>query len=138
MSRYRKKSKKAIIFQQDFGNIFGDVMLVSAGGTPTEVLAYATKHRFRKDLLAYIATEKDVFDLKGDLGRFAWATHVKGLFLVLGPYEDTWAFWEMLIHELNHAVFRFAEIKTMQTETEVQARLQEYLFRSIRRKLQNS
>ena len=53
-------------------------------------------------------------------------------------YEDTWKFWECLLHETNHVVFSLARDKNMQDETEAQAYLHEYLFKHIRRKLQKA
>lgn len=53
----------------------------------------------------------------------------------LRPYEDTWAFWETLIHELNHLVDMMSNKQMFQDETEAKAYLQEYLFHEIRRTL---
>lgn len=134
----RRSSAKPIIFEQRFTDLFGDVMVVCSGASHKDVVAYAKKNKFRKDLLEYIEGEHELFEMAktNDNGRFAYNTKVRGLFLVLLNYQDCWDFWEFLIHELNHAVFRFAQIKGMEEESEGQARLQEYLFRKIRRKLQ--
>ena len=59
-----------------------------------------------------------------------------GAFLLrLRPFEDTWDYWEVLIHELHHLVHGLAEHLAMEKETEAQAYLQEHLFNKIRRKL---
>ena len=121
------------------GDVFGDTMTVCVGANHGEILAFAKKHHFRKDLLEYIKENGlEDFDLisSNDKGRFIFNSKVRALFLVLEHYEDNWDFWEHLLHEIHHAVFRFAQIKSFQEETELQARLFEHLFREIRRKLQ--
>lgn len=54
----------------------------------------------------------------------------------LRPYSDSWDFWEVLIHELNHLVDYMAEGQAFEGETEAKAYLIEHLFHEIRRKLQ--
>jgi hypothetical protein len=44
--------------------------------------------------------------------------------------------WEVLMHELHHYVNFLSRHVGLEVEIEAQASLQEYLFRSIRRKLQ--
>ena len=44
-----------------------------------------------------------------------------------------WDFYETLIHETHHLVEKFANYCKFQNETEFKARLQEYLFRTIRK-----
>src|SRR3990167_2000029 len=136
--KYRKSSKKAIIFQQIMGDIFGDTMTICVGANHKEILAFAKKHSYKKELFDYLKENSEDFDLilSNDKGRFIYNSKVRCLFLVLEHYEDKWDFWENCLHELHHAIFRFAKIKSFQEETELQARLFEYLFNEIRRKLQ--
>lgn len=56
----------------------------------------------------------------------------------LRAFEDTWKFWETLIHELSHLVDRMAEAQVFERETEARAYLLEYLFKEIRQKLQGT
>lgn len=57
-------------------------------------------------------------------------------FVRLREYEDTWEFWETLLHELNHLVDMMGENQNFNDETEAKAYLQEFLFKEIRQKLQ--
>lgn len=54
--------------------------------------------------------------------------------LRLRPFQDSWQWWETLIHELNHLVDGMAEAQAFEKEWEAKAYLQEYLFHEIRRK----
>ena len=120
------------------GDVFGDIMTVCVGANHGEILTFAKKHNYRKELLEYIKENPEDYDLisSGDKGRFIYNHKIRFLFLVLEHYEDNWDFWENLLHEIHHAVFRFAQIKSFEKETELQARLFEHLFRDIRKKLQ--
>lgn len=57
------------------------------------------------------------------------------LLLFMRDKKRDWLFWEVLIHELNHTVYYFAKQACFENETEFQARLQETLFREIRKRL---
>lgn len=54
----------------------------------------------------------------------------------LKKFEDTWSFYETLIHELHHYIFALSDFIGMERDMEPQAYLIEELFRKIRRKLQ--
>lgn len=44
-----------------------------------------------------------------------------------------WYFWDVLVHETNHLVYRLFKYYGFENETEYQATLQESLFRNFRR-----
>ena len=71
-------------------------------------------------------------------GLFCWNEMVEGCVLLLRPYQDAWEYWETLMHEIQHIVQYLAKCKGMNDEPEAQAYLFEFLFRSIRRKLQGT
>lgn len=121
------------VFTQEVG-IFRDEILVIVGATKIETLAYCKKHNFRKDFIGVVKS-KVLWDNFG-MGRFVFDKKARTLVLRLSPFEDTWDFWETLIHELNHVVYRVADLKGLKDEEESQSYLQEFLFRAIRRKLQ--
>lgn len=131
----KKKEKKRPseqIFIQDCG-IFSAEIVVLVGTTKKKAIEYCKKHDFRTEVTKQVAAEGLWKDF--GVGRFSFNTEAHSLVLLLRYYEDTWQFWETLIHELNHVVYRIADLKTFKDEEEGQAYLQEYLFRSIRRKL---
>lgn len=134
---YRKRSKQPIVFKQSLGELFHDEITVAVGASHSDIVAFAKKNRYRAELQDFIKNNPDGLVLDaGDSGYFTYAPDVRATFLILKPYVNDWDFWETLLHELNHAVFRFARIKSFEEETELQARLQTFLFRDIRRKLQ--
>ena len=63
---------------------------------------------------------------------------LKVVLLLLRPYQDAWEYWETLMDEIQHIVQYLAKCKGMNDEPEAQAYLFEFLFRSIRRKLQGT
>lgn len=63
-------------------------------------------------------------------------THYGSGLIVLPPYEDTWKFWETVMHELTHYVKFLCENISAEKEQELRAYMHEYLFRKIRRILQ--
>jgi hypothetical protein len=60
-----------------------------------------------------------------------------GIVMVLRPYEETWSYWETLIHETHHVVYAVAHRRGLVEEREAQAHLQAWLFRTIRHRLQD-
>ena len=132
--KYRKKSKKPIIFIQDTGT-YSNELIVCAGGTKEDVLKHFKKRRdVKKNALEWLTAkawevfkEHKAVTYTDDSGRAIIVTRV---------YEDTWDYWETLMHELHHYVRSFSQWKLMEKEDEALAYLHEYLFRSIRRKLQ--
>ena len=131
-----KKKQKPIVFLQDTG-IYSNEIVLSFGASKEEILKYLKSHKIKKEAIEWIEKDENLFKifsennacLAFDRGRMI------GLFK---HFEDTWEFWETLIHELHHAVNYLTENKRMEKEVEAQAYLQEYLFRSIRRKLQKT
>jgi hypothetical protein len=58
--------------------------------------------------------------------------------LYLRYFEDAWDWYEVLMHEIHHLVhFVIAEQRQMADEPDAQAYQFEYLFKNIRRKIQN-
>lgn len=57
------------------------------------------------------------------------------LLLYMKDRKRDWSFYETLIHEINHVVFRLMKAISCDNETEFEARLNETLFREIRKKL---
>src|SRR3990167_10220766 len=117
--------KKPIIFVQDCGT-YTDEILVCIGASKKQILAYCKKEGVKKNFTDWISTDEAIFDvLKKSKAAYAWNDGVQGTILLLKSYEDTWDFWETLLHELHHMVHVFSRRKIMQEEMEGQAYLQE-------------
>lgn len=59
----------------------------------------------------------------------------KPLILYMKNKERTWEFWDTLIHEVHHIVYKTAQYVGFEKEIEHQAYLMETVFRQIRRLL---
>lgn len=133
-----KKSKKSepLIFFQDCG-IFSNEIVVSLGAGKEEVLSFLDKHCCSSEARAWIEKQdKEMFE-SIDEDHQGMVCHEDGrLLLLLRPFENSWEYWETLLHELHHITLFLAQEKKMLAEFEGQAYLQGYLFKSIRRKLE--
>lgn len=132
------KKMRKIIFVQDYGT-HTDQLLVCVGVSNKEIIAYCKnkKNKIVPEFADWVEKTIDEKTIEKNKGTFAWNDNMNGTVLHLKKNEDTWDFWETLIHELHHAVEHFRVKKAMQDEPEALAYQQEYLFRSIRKKLQS-
>lgn len=129
--------KKPIIFIQPIDPYRQD-MIVAAGATKNDILRFCKKKKVIKEFIDIIK-DAEAFNIqKEKLGVFYWEKKGEHLLflLLLRPFKDVWEYWECLIHELAHTVQKLAEDKMMEDEDEARAYLQDFLFRSIRRRLQ--
>lgn len=129
------KKHKKYWFLLDWGT-YTNQTFFSVGYSPTEILAIMKKiKRVNKEYVGKI--EKDLTLLNTELDRhaaFVWHSGEASIFWV--PFfEDTWNFWDIIVHETHHLVRVMADDKMMLDEEEAQAYQQEYFFRTIRRKL---
>lgn len=127
------KRKKPFAFILDWG-LFPDQTLVVVGTKSLEeIKALAKKIKASKAFIDDLNSLVEYTD-KPFFGR------CKGngsSVLQLPPYEDTWVFWETLMHELHHAVYLTLDIgRDMRGEVEALAYAHESLFRIVRRGLQ--
>ena len=140
----RIKKNKPFVFSQKI-DPFRKEILVSVGAETKDILSYVNKYyikQARKDFPVILEYYKDLFE-KIKKGKGGYALHFHNdksnnryLILLLRPYEDIWDYWEILIHELSHILDWVVEDCMIEKETEARAYLHEFLFRSIRRKLQ--
>lgn len=130
--------KKPFLFTQDCGPWKQDILVVidvDAAG----VLKFLKGIKARKSVIELVASEDYKSGAKlgpNTLGTFFYEGETRFSELRLQTFEDCWEYWEILIHELHHAVFFLSKERGMEKEMEAQAYLQEYLFHRIRRKLQ--
>lgn len=131
--------KKEIIFTQKYGT-YPDQLLVLIGiEDKKKIFAYLKKIKAKVDFSKWVLEDFDNWKesiKEKNMGLFCWNGIVEGTVLVLRPYEDTWEYWECLMHEIHHVVQHLAKTKGMYEELEAQAYLFVFLFRAIRRKLQ--
>ena len=133
-----KYKEGRIIFIQPLDPYRHDI-IVAAGATKEDILRFCKKEKVIREFTDIIREEVDAFPIAiNKLGLFFWRKKGERLLflLLLRPFQDKWEYWECLIHELAHVVQRLAVDKMMESEDEARAYLQEFLFRSIRRKLQ--
>jgi hypothetical protein len=122
-------------FVQSWGS-YSIETIVSVGTTHEEVVRYCKKMKFKKEMIEHLEKSKE------EIKKLQKKS--KGLFCILSPgnliwineYTDDWDFYQVLIHELFHAVFgEMGQERGMEKEEEAMAYQQEFLFKEIRRKL---
>ncbi len=112
-------------------------IFVSTGYSAKEIVRGIKKMHAVKWMVDWIEKEEADWQKIIDAGCAFVSMEPKhgALILRLRNYQDTWEFWETLIHELNHVVDGMADNIKFEKEWEARAYLQEYLFHEIRRKL---
>lgn len=133
------KKPVKMIFLQTHGT-YQNETLVLVGVTIGEAIKFAKRGRYKKDFVEWlIEVEQECKEnggLPSESGFFYYDKKKGYTTLWLNPFEDTWDFWETLIHELSHIVdFVLTEQKKMGPESEARAYHLEFLFREIRRKI---
>lgn len=130
-----KKIKK-FAYIQNWGT-YDQETLVCVGMSPEEILAYAKKHKFNKQTIKNFENEIPKLNKLYQGGCAITCVSGNTTCLILRNYEDTWSYWETLMHECYHLVYHVFGRNLMSTEEEAFAYQLEFMFRSIRRKLQN-
>lgn len=131
--------KKEIIFVQEYGTYTNQLLVLVGIEDKKKIFDYLKKVKAEAGFSKWVLEDFDGWkeDIKKkNMALFCRNDTVEGTVLVLRSYEDTWEYWECLMHEIHHIVQHLAKIKGMFEEVEAQAYLFEFLFRSIRRKLQ--
>lgn len=135
---------KLKVFSQDIAPYRKEI-LVSIGAETKDILDYVNKKctkQAKKDFPEIIKQHRDLFDrVKTEKNGYALHFVKDGrsyLILLLRKFEDTWVYWETLLHELSHIIDWVVEDCMLEKETEARAYLHEHLFNRIRRKLQGT
>lgn len=138
-NKTKKKTKKTkYMYFQDWGT-YGIESIVVVGYNHKEILQKLKKLGARKEILKEIEEEKKSIEpfMRG-CGFFVMLEKTGANILWFSRYGSDWDFIETLIHELFHAVHDcLGTRKSMMEEDDAMAYQQEFLFRSIRRKLCN-
>lgn len=116
------------LYQQDF--------IVAVGATKKDVLAYLKRTDAKKEWVDFVENSDKAFGLLEEKATAAFSWSGKANMFLLKPYKDTWEYWETLMHECTHATQWMGRSMRMESEDEALAYFHEWLFRSIRRKLQ--
>jgi len=135
----KKKQSKPIIFVQDYGTYSNELLVLVGVTDKRQIYKFLKKKRANMEFSKWVLEDFDHWKSKlvhEFFGLVCTKENMNGSVLVLRTFEDTWTYWENLIHETHHIVQDLAKKKMMFEEAEAQAYLQEYLFRNIRRKLQ--
>lgn len=113
-------------------------ILVTSGCSPKEILVIAKKYKAQPHVIRFIEDSQKRWEemINGaGVNAFAAMEEERGIFVIRMPdYEDTWDFWETLIHELHHVVEFMAGRLKFENEVESKAYLHEFLFRNMRKK----
>ena len=137
MKKKRIKYKKTKFnFIQHWGT-YNIETLVSVGTNYNEVLDCIKRLKFKKENIQAIKEDKEVPSFI-ERKPACFLGMPSGNILHFKGFKDEWYFYEWLIHELFHAVYiELGKNSSMIKEEEAMAYQIEFLFREIRRKLQN-
>lgn len=131
-----KSESKKFCYVQGWGTYKNDTLVCIGMSKPEIILAL--KRLGDAHLVIPMANEfKEKF--KDRSRNNGWVfLHDGKTIMGLKPFEDTWTYWETLLHEVAHLVHNvLGKDRCMMDEDEARAYQQEFLFREIRRKLQN-
>lgn len=133
----KNKRPEKQYFVQSTGQWKNDVF-VCTGFDAKEILRAAKRINSQEYIIKWIENKSEDWNSFIESNcAFATKHPDRGtIILRLRTYEDTWDFWETLIHEISHAVDMMAEHRGFSNEGEAKAYLAEFVFHEIRRKLQ--
>jgi len=142
MKRHKRKQHKAKpytkIFLQDWGT-FKNQTLVAVGVGTKEMAAYMKRIGAKQSSIDVFNNDKQRLEelMKSSNGFFSTPDDAStGSILWLKSWDESWKDYEVLIHELFHAVYCIlGKGRSMMEEQEAMAYQQEFLFGEIRRKL---
>jgi hypothetical protein len=137
----KSKLIKDKMFIQSFGTYSDEIFVIIGIHDKRQILKYLKKIKALFPFSKWVLESIDEWNtsLKDtNKGQLCWndSKDTCGCVLMLRTPVDTWDYWEVLMHECHHAVQHIAKRKGFLEEAENQAYLQEFLFHSLRRKLQ--
>lgn len=133
----KKKYKKPKIFTQGMGT-YADQLLVICGASKKEVFSFLKKGKASVKFSEWVLNDFSHWEesIKNRVkGLFCFNDEIQGAVLFIGPVDDDWGYWQILMHEIHHVVFKISHQKAFVDEIEAQAYLFEFLFKEIRRKM---
>ena len=125
-------------FIQEWGT-YTNQTLICVNLTTDEIIKAAKKEKAAKWFIDILEKDKeDIKKLMDDGARGFFMSNQGASVLWLKKFEDEWEWYEVLMHELHHAVHHILrDNKGMGDELEAQAYQQEFLFREIRHVLRD-
>jgi hypothetical protein len=141
----KTKQQKPFAFIQDLNTLPEDILVVVGSKRIEDWKILLKKLHIKQNVTNEIVSslEKDNIEDKGVAGFFDSLSikseknfHANFLCIAEWPKKAGWVDYEVLIHELHHAVqMIMSEQKGMSTEREALAYAHENLFHTLRRKL---
>lgn len=129
------KTHKKNIFIQDSG-IFYNEFVVCTGISAEELKKYAKAEKLNKNFFKVIFDDGEYQKPEQRMAYTYSNAESNIVYLVSFPdFEDTWDFWNHVLHEVVHVVQANERKSGLFKEDEARAYLTEYLFTNIRRKL---
>lgn len=135
----KKKQSKSVIFIQSYGTYSNEMLVLVGVQDKKDIYKFCKKNKVKFEFTKWVLNDFNDWKasiIKRHTALFCCNEDIQGVVVMLRPFEDTWEYWENLIHELHHAVQHMAKKRMMFEEAEAQAYLLEFLFHNIRRKLQ--
>lgn len=111
-------------------------IFISTGFSGKDIVRFAQRKFIKDGAKAIASKEKEFQEMINQDCAFTHCFPNGTIVLRLREYEDTWVFWQTLVHELSHTVDFISEHLGFQKEQEARAYLDEFLFKQIRKKLQ--
>jgi hypothetical protein len=137
----KPKNKKSLDrkFMGEFNcGIFKNEFILGVNCEYDDFLKYAKETYCSEEFINYIKEIKEDYKKYTDTSNgFVNFDYKKGYgILNLKKFEDSWEFYEIMLHEICHIVDFISEQKHLEKEMEARAYLTEYLFKDIRKKIQ--
>jgi hypothetical protein len=126
--------KQKIIYIQSWGT-YQNETLVCIGVSYEEIYKCLKKIKVETDMIKQWECDIDLLDNCLNGAGLFWFNHSRSI-LWLKDWKNDWKHYDILLHELFHAVYYIlGKGKNMMSEDEGMAYQQEFLFKAIRRKL---
>lgn len=128
--------RKPYIFSVEC-DMFENDFVVAVDATKEDVLKWLKEIEAKKEWIEKVEHSDDAFTLLAEGATACYWYDDRAKMILLKSYVDTWEYWETLMHECTHAMQWMGKTRRMQNEDEALAYFQEWLFRTIRKKLQS-
>ncbi len=132
-----KKKKGKFIYAQDWGTYQQDTV-VAVNCTKDDIVKWCEKNTTKNFLAIFNKKEQEgLGEMTKEGGASGCVWYQDGYSILwIRDYENSFRFYDTLVHECLHLVqFGLIEHRSFQGENEGQAYQQEFLHRSIRRRL---
>jgi len=129
-----KLKKQLKIYIQDWGT-YPNQTLVCSGVNYDSIISYCRKNKIKIDVSSKEKLLKQSFEINYGL---AIVFRDNSSLLWVKDYKNNWFWVENLMHEIHHLVFMLSDNRNMSNEMEAQAYQFCYLFKQIRKRLEET